>query len=64
MASFYNYGPQNFDLVDKYCKIWNLRYNMEKFGIMIFKGTGKLMATNKWKIIRREFDLVGNCFHL
>jgi hypothetical protein len=49
IASFTSYGLQKkIELVDQYCKNWNLKCNLNKFKIMVFKKGGKLKATERW----------------
>jgi hypothetical protein len=44
--------------VDQYCKDWNLRCNLRKFTVMVFKKGGKLKATERWRVNRQNMDVL------
>jgi hypothetical protein len=57
-ASFTRYGLQKkVEQVDQYCRDWNLRRNVSKFKIMIFKKGGKLKATERWKVNGQSIEV-------
>ena len=59
IASFRSYDLQKkFELVDTYCKNWNLKCNLSKSKIMVFKKEEKLKATEGWRMNRQNFGVV------
>jgi hypothetical protein len=38
------------DWLGCYCKNWNLRCNLNKYKIIVFKKGGKLKAQERWRI--------------
>jgi hypothetical protein len=56
---FTSYGLQKkVERVDQCCKGWNLRCNLSKYEIMVFKKGGKLKATETWKVSGQNIDVV------
>jgi hypothetical protein len=41
---------REIELVDHYCKNWNLECNLRKSKIMVYKKRGKLKVTEKWRM--------------
>jgi hypothetical protein len=59
VASFTSYGLQKkFERVDQYCKDWNLRCNLSKCKIMVFKKGGTLKATERWNVNGQNIEVV------
>jgi hypothetical protein len=65
VASFTCYGLQEqIERVDQYCKDWNLRCNLSKCKIMVFKEGGKLKATERWKVNGQNIEVAGKFNYL
>jgi hypothetical protein len=60
-ASFRNYGIQKkFELVDQYIKNRNLKCNLRKSKLMVFKKGGKLKASGGWRMSGQNSGVVDN----
>jgi hypothetical protein len=51
-------GYNKIELVDQYCKNWNLKCNLNKFKTMVFKKGGKLKAIERWRIHMQNTEVV------
>jgi hypothetical protein len=61
IASFRSYGLQKkFELVYQYCKNRNLKCNLSKSKIMVYKKGGKLKAAEGWRMIGQNIGVVDN----
>jgi hypothetical protein len=59
VASFTSHGLQKkIERADQYCKDWNLRCNLSKCKITVFKKRGKLKETERWKVNGQNIEVV------
>jgi hypothetical protein len=65
VASFTCYGLQKkIERVDQYCKDWNLRCNLSKCKIMVFKKGGKWKAAERWNVNGQNIEVAGKFNYL
>jgi hypothetical protein len=65
IASFTSYGLQKkVEWLDWYCKDWNLRCNLSKFKIMVFKKGGKLKESERWRVNGQNIEVVDKLNYL
>jgi hypothetical protein len=59
IGSFTVIGLQRrIDQIVKYCGDWNLKYNLKKTKILVFKKGGKLKKNEKWFMYDLLIDVV------
>jgi Reverse transcriptase (RNA-dependent DNA polymerase). len=65
IASFTSYRLQKkIELVNQYCKNWNLESNMNKYETTVFKKGGKLKATERWRMNGQSMKVVDKLNYL
>jgi hypothetical protein len=59
VSSFTSNGLQKeIDQIVRYCKEWNLKCNLRKSKIVVFKKGGKLKNTERWNIAGQNIEII------